>query len=192
MIHGIRARLKTVTQPLHDEIELNRLSKNIAAGTIDMDSYILFLSRMLAFIEPIEKKTREMSFWSECRLDPLMPMRSIFLREDLEYLGGTSDYGIERECVPYFADSAGAFGVLYVLEGSMVGASMQAPMAAKSLELGAEGGMRYLTNGGKPPMATFGAFLTLLEHNVKTATEQKNCLLAACDTFMSLKIWLDQ
>ena len=64
MTDGIRTRLKTITKPLHDEIELNRLSKAIAAGTIDMDSYILFLSRMLAFIEPIEDKIRKVPFWT--------------------------------------------------------------------------------------------------------------------------------
>lgn len=72
----------------------------------------------------------------------------------------------------------------------MVGASVQAPMAAKALGLDGEG-MRYLTNGGNSPMGSFGTFLGFLEGDVKREIEQKKAILAACDTFMSLKIWLD-
>ena len=132
MTGGIRARLKAITKPLHDEIELNRLSKAIATGTIDMDSYILFLLRMLAFIEPIEEKIKKMPFWTYSGLDSVIQTRSLFLKEDLEYLGGTTHYGFSDEYMPLFDCSAGAYGVMYVLEGSMVGASVQAPMAAKA------------------------------------------------------------
>ena len=190
MTDGIRTRLKTITKPLHDEIELNRLSKAIAAGTIDMDSYILFLSMMLAFIEPIEDKIRKVPFWTYSGLDSVIQARSLLLKEDLEYLGGTTHYGFSDEYMPHFDCPAGAYGVMYVLEGSMVGASVQTPMAAKALGLDGEG-MRYLTNGGNSPMGSFGTFLGFLEGDVKREIEQKKAILAACDTFMSLKIWLD-
>ena len=107
---GIRARLRTITKPLHDEIELNRLSKAIATGTIDMDSYILFLLRMLAFIEPIEEKIKKMPFWTYSGLDSVIQTRSLFLKEDLEYLGGTTHYGFSDEYMPLFDCPAGAYG----------------------------------------------------------------------------------
>lgn len=40
-------------------------------------------------------------------------------------------------------------------------------------------------------MGSFGVFLGFLEDDVKKEIEQKKAILAACDTFMSLKIWLD-
>jgi heme oxygenase len=57
-------RLKTITKPLHDEIEQNRFSKILLGENPDIEIYKEFLVKLLSFLEPIEHAMSLRPEWS--------------------------------------------------------------------------------------------------------------------------------
>ncbi len=187
----LHERLKTITKPLHDEIEQNRLSKILLSDAPNLDAYKEFLLKMLMFIKPIEEAMLSAKEWSECGLDQICRIKSKDIESDLEILGVKAM--IESEVIlPRFDDFFSILGAWYVLEGSMVGASMQAPILRKGLCIDEQSGLLYMSGYGSRTFEVWKRFTDKLNEIAPDAKSQKKVILTACDTFLSLKLWLDE
>lgn len=180
-------RLKTITKPLHDEIEHSTLAKLVASGQADKRQYALFLHKLSYFIRNCADGAE---VFDELCLKENISNKLIRIKDDIDFLGV---HFVDEQTweIKKVGNKSDALGVMYVLEGSMIGASIQAPIIAKSLGLDGASGMSYMTNGGINPMQSFPKFIKLLNDNVCTEDEQKRCILSASDAFLSLKILFD-
>jgi heme oxygenase len=82
---------------------------------------------------------------------------------------------------------AAAFGSLYVLEGSALGAQVIAPRLARQLGLHAHNGAAYFAGHGEHTAARWREFRELLEREVATDEQRAAACAAAVATFAALQ-----
>jgi heme oxygenase (biliverdin-IX-beta and delta-forming) len=189
---SFHARLKTITKPLHDEIEQNRFSKALLGESPDIQTYTQFLVKLLSFLEPIEKAMMARQEWIEFRFSDICRLKSDEIRHDLKILGVSSEQIADASILPNLTDFWSILGAWYVLEGSMVGASMQAPILRKGLGIDEKTGMKYMFGAGERTLEVWRSFMANMESVVQTPQAQKAVILAACDTFLSLCLWFEE
>lgn len=188
----LHMRLKTITKPLHDEIEQNRFSKVLLGEQPDIQTYKAFLLKILRFLEPIETAMANTPQWKSLGLSKVCRLKLDDIRTDLGILGVSIDDDGKRPQMPKLNSFFEILGAWYVMEGSMVGASMQAPILRKNLGIDEQTGLKYMSGYGASTFEVWKSFIAILEDTTKTKQDQKAIILAACDTFLSLRIWLDE
>jgi heme oxygenase len=178
-------RLKIETASLHDRIEetfdLESLTRSIPA-------YRGLLGRLYGFHATWEPRAElalaDPEFFRKRR-------KVNFLRADLHELGMNCD-GIDRRPVrPHrnHADPRGAWGSMYVVEGSTLGGVIIARNVERRLGLNHRNGCRYFCCYGtdvRPMWTSFGARLLAR----CGSAEEDVVVAAACRTFETLHYWL--
>lgn len=132
-------RLRRATRALHDGVEATGVSARILAPTVDRGAYAAFLARTLAVIAPVEA-------WLETACpaagegDTAIGRRSAALRSDLAVLGWQAPVpspdtiqAMAAALDPLPRDRGTVLGVLYVLEGALLGGSVIARHIADRL-----------------------------------------------------------
>ena len=189
----LHIRLKTITKPLHDEIEQNQYAKLLMGEHPTIAQYGGFLQKMLSFLEPIEAAVCDREEWKSAGFSDICIRKAENIKADIKYLGVSNTQSVFATILPNLNTTfAYSLGIWYVLEGSMVGASMQAPIYKKQFSLDEQNGLKYMLSYGDNAIAVFRAFMSHLEKTIITAEDEKECILGACDCFLALRVWLDK
>ena len=115
-MESFRKQLQASTAAPHLALENTRLMQGIACGKVDVDTYRQYLVCQYRLFAPLEVQLR---IWVQPDLATTRLVKSTWLLADLRALGCQS--GGTFATVPDITSQAHAFGVQYVLEGSMLG-----------------------------------------------------------------------
>lgn len=167
---GVRHSLRAATAPAHERLDACARRVNLA----DRESYGRFL---LAQSGPVMVLEAALQYFGVARLLPDWPLRSrtAALRHDLEILR----LHAESSAAITLSSAAQAFGTLYVLEGSRLGARVllrQILGAAPDLKPAT----RFLSHGSDHRLWT--RFLQILEAKVG-ADDLAECIQGAAQAF---------
>lgn len=189
---NFRDRLKILTKPLHDEIEKNRFSSLMIPEQANIEDYKLFLRKLLGFIEPIENVVFNNEVWIGSGFDKICAPKAVSITDDLRSLGVFDDNFEKCSSLPKMDTFHNQLGVWYVLEGSMIGASMQFPIFKKNLGIDEDSGLKYMSGYKERTFEVWGRFVGSLNGFADTSEHQKEIILSAMDTFISLSDWLNK
>lgn len=126
---GLREFLKAGTADLHTQIEMGSRMTRLMAPDLREEEYAQYLRHMLKFHSFVEEKIREIPEVEKVIDDCPQRLRSASLKRDLQSL----NCDIDRSPSLYhlsIRNLSQAIGVMYVLEGSSLGAQV----IAKQLE----------------------------------------------------------
>ncbi|MBN9080210.1 MAG: hypothetical protein BGP04_18245 [Rhizobiales bacterium 62-17] len=150
----LRHRLRTATNDAHRELDALFTQLDLRTRA----SYLSFLEASAAALLPLEARLTQsgaavlLDDWSE-------RMRSEALMRDIQTLGGT----IAPLSVRDRFDVAEMVGIIYVLEGSRLGARMLIKMVSASSDPAVAAATAYLGHGaGQPFWRNFLSFLDRL------------------------------
>ncbi|MFM2043492.1 MAG: hypothetical protein RLY86_2068 [Pseudomonadota bacterium] len=186
-------RLRLATRSLHDGVEATGASARILAATVDRGAYAAFLARTLAVIAPVEAWL-EAACTASGEGDPAIGRRSAALRSDLAVLRAAAGHSIPvmpPDRTPAVAaaldrlprDRGTVLGVLYVLEGSLLGGSVIARHIADRLGPGAADFTHFHAGQGErvgDRWRTLKARLNRLPDGEVPAAEQAAVALFGC------------
>lgn len=177
---GSRFTLRELTRDDHERLDA------LVGEFTDRDAYIRYLEGMTAFRENVERRLAEID-------DPQAfggwkpGLISAELEQDLRDLGHDAPDAAPPFDLPL--DRDGLLGVLYVLEGSALGARLLIRRAAE-LGFSAEHGARHLAAQTSRP-ESWTAFVTLLDGMTpcgveKAAAAARMTFAAAIDAFSGI------
>lgn len=176
--NGYRDRLKGATSTVHV-----RLDARFARGLRDPDQYRRYLLGMQAFVANAERALATATLgpaWHAWR----EPQRTPWLDEDLLALGLAS---LPPGPALAIGNDADAAGVLYVIEGSALGAT-QLVGDAQALGHGAGAGATFLhRHGGFGAGKRWRAFVQCLEAADFDAGDERAMLASAARAFASVE-----
>jgi heme oxygenase len=183
------AGLRAAAWPYHQRLE-RRL--DVKARFSTLEGYRQHLEQMLGFCAPLEQRLGAASFSRE--LPDLDARRKVpLLTEDLLVLGASAHSLADiPRCtgLPSYADAAGVFGSLYVLEGATLGGRTLLPLVRRQLGLSAVRGARFLASYGDQVAPMWSRFGMALEAWCVEQERRAAVAAAAVATFVALENWL--
>lgn len=114
-------RLKLATSYEHEEMERNTLSTRLMSESVDIATYIIYLRKLLGFVEPFERLAD--GFFNDWEEKPSR-MKQYLIRQDLAGLGenSTNVDTIDMEKFRRIFDNEHKLlGAFYMIEGSSLG-----------------------------------------------------------------------
>lgn len=180
----LSTRVKEATATLHAGVENVLLPR--LASVQDLADYASVLKMFYGFYQPLEKSiVRQLS---SADLPDIQERRKAdLILDDLRRLGENTD-NIALCCeLPMVENTAQAFGVLYVLEGSTLGGKMIAKMLLKNGAV-PDGVVTFFKGYNEDTGNKWKSFLFALNAQEQTHT----IVQSANDTFFCLKSWMQQ
>ncbi len=180
----IAQHLKSVTAPAHAAAE-KHLSEKLHAITSTQD-YGIILRSLYGFYAPLQEAIFQ--HLTTSHLQDVASRRSASLiLEDLAALGfGTQDIEVCNE-LPAIRDVPGAFGALYVLEGSTLGGRMISRMLKENRQLQLQPAhTRFFEGYQKETGEKWKSFLEALNRQTDVAP----IIETANQTFLFFKNWI--
>lgn len=177
---GSRFALRELTRDDHERLDA------LVGEFTDKEAYLRYLEGMAAFRGAVERRLAEIDYHET--LDGWKPgLISAELAQDLRDLGQEAPRTMPAIDLP--SDRDGLLGVLYVLEGSSLGARLLVRRAAE-LGLTADHGARHLAAQTARPEA-WQAFVALLDGLApfgidKAAAAARMTFAAAIDAFSGI------
>jgi heme oxygenase (biliverdin-IX-beta and delta-forming) len=176
--------VKNATQSLHAEVE-ELLLPRLAAIKTEGD-YAVVLKMFYGFFQPLEKRLQQQV--PPADLPDLHERRKAHsILRDLQMLGQNPANLSLCHLLPPVANTAQAFGVLYVLEGSTLGGRTIARVLSKNGAV-PENALTFFSGYNEETGNKWKAFLAALNKQENTAAVTES----AVDTFYYLKRWMQQ
>lgn len=177
--------LRAHTRVLHAELDNCPAVKDLTEG-MSRDRYVAFLKASHIALRPIEAWLKERHFVAteaEAKLISENLWRVDALQRDLSSLGVSAVTRSEHK-LEIASTNASTFGILYVIEGSTMGAIGLYKSAASKLGVTQESGAAYLW-ARNPELAPrfFGAFCKALQDQIRDNEAVLACCEAAAQTF---------
>ncbi len=173
IIRRLRDRTGTTHAALEAALGLDRI-------TSSRDEYARVLATFHAIVGPLEEALTRSPVLEDPALRLSERLRAQRLTSDLRTLDQAASAPVP---IPWHApDSAQAAGILYVLEGSTLGARVISAALKERLGIGPENGGSYFAGRGPATAAMWGSFLSWIE---KFTTPEKidDATTAADSTF---------
>lgn len=141
MTDSLRHILRTETDVAHQRLHAQSSFAALAAGTIDLSDYVRLMQRLHDFYRPLDQAIS--AALSDCD-NPAFDYqwRSDLLAADLDHFGGTEDQPIWQGASSVVSPKT-VGGVLYVVEGAVLGGSLLDRMARKLLSEHSTNGRGY-------------------------------------------------
>lgn len=153
------------------------------------DDYAAVLKMFYGYFHPLEKLIAN-HITIEVLNDADERRNSFFILHDLKTLGHSTESIALCEKMPAIKNVAGAFGSLYVLEGSTLGGRMISKMLLKNVDIGLDESNLNFFNGYKDETgrkwAYFLSVINQFEENAETI------VAAANETFEGLTKWMEK
>jgi heme oxygenase len=180
----VAAVVKEATETLHSEVE-NLLLPELAAIT-SPHHYAQILRLFYGYFQPLEKRLA-LTVTTHHLPDIAERRKSSAILHDLAAIGQSTDALPVCGQLPVFNNTAEAFGVMYVLEGSTLGGKMIARMLQKNEALQLPpGAVRFFSGYGEKTGEKWKIFLSALNEQ-----EPADAVIAAAnETFYYLKRWM--
>ncbi|SAL87132.1 Heme oxygenase [Caballeronia arvi] len=179
------SRLKHETAACHARLE-NALG--LMRDDLQRDEYIALLERFYGYVAPWEDAAAACmpasltEFFDARRKAPLLAADLAALTGERPHVGPCRD-------LPRMHNVGGAFGSMYVMEGSTLGGRFIAPHVAERLDLEPGLGNTYFDGYGPRTGSMWNAFRATAESSVPEL-QFDDAVKAAIDTFESLHAWL--
>lgn len=182
------AELRTATWSSHQRLE-KRL--DVRARFSSLDAYRRHLEQMWGFCAMLESRVavflkRDLADFDSRRKSPL-------LRRDLIVLGASPaciEALPQTPDLPACAETAQAFGCMYVLEGATLGGRTLLPVVESRLGLTAAHGAAFLASYGETVVSMWRSFGAALDAWCATPERSERAAATAVATFDSLERWL--
>jgi heme oxygenase len=180
-------QLKASTAAVHASLERRLL----LAQAPSVATYWSYLVAMYGFVAPLEAAFRGLPAPLQLELELPRREKADLLAKDLEALaprvGSSSSRAPWCDALPAHGSVAEALGVLYVLEGSTLGARWLLRHVAA---LGVEDGSAYLRSYGDAVGSMWQKMRTVLaSHSERHPHEDATIEAASLDTFARLDAW---
>lgn len=152
--------LRAATHDQHVALESQPLSEAISSATVSADDYRGYLVRLYALVREVEGRVRgagagSPAAWADGE-------RLTRLTADIAAMGG--DLPPERE-LPRDDSAATLWGLMYVIEGSMLGGTLLASRLARRADLA--GALSYLSGSSDRTAARWRAFCADMERALR-------------------------
>jgi heme oxygenase (biliverdin-IX-beta and delta-forming) len=144
------ARLRDETRDLHDRIERNPVAARMLADDVTLDDHRRMHVRLHGYHRPALDRVAGTLGRAMPDVVAAMADRVRWLEEDLRRLG-TDPATVPAAPLPAAMDAAAAMGIVYVLEGSVLGGRIIARHLAERLGLGPGTGAAFYAD---PPAGT--------------------------------------
>lgn len=192
---GFRFRLRKETRAEHEALDAHPAFAAMMNGTLGAAGYSRLMTLFFGFYsrhDPV--LARACAEHSLDRFGFAYRARSAILRDDLAALGIDADHGVEHDrraeadLSPVTATQGGIAGVLYVIEGSMLGGAVLArAVHALAGPLGADGYWRWCRDDGA---ARWAMTCGMIEHVSATDINRTDMIAGARLAFASFGRWL--
>lgn len=191
MPQDLLSRLKNETAAAHTRLE-NAL--DLMRDDLQRDEYIALLERFYGYIAPWEDAAAThmpdalRTFFDERRKAMLLASDLISLTGERVPVGSVPRADSLYD-LPHLTSIGGAFGSMYVMEGSTLGGRFIAPHVAKQLDLAPGEGNAYFDGYGAHTGSMWNAFRATAAATVPEL-QYDDAVRAAIDTFETLQAWL--
>jgi len=190
---SILARLREETAPYHIQTEQNPYAAAITNGTITLTQYKNYLEKFYGFVRPVEAQLVQHAEWKVYNFDYETTRKTGLLEKDLQSLGlSMQEIGALPECpdLPEQKIFTQAAGVMYVLEGSILGGQMVIRMLNRALGVQPDINGHYFNSYGDKVRDRWKAFQQLLVETAADSTTREDQIIeAAKETFRKLDQW---
>jgi heme oxygenase (biliverdin-IX-beta and delta-forming) len=171
--------LREQTAPMHRALEQDY---DLFADINSIESYGQHLSRVFCWLQPLEDGIAH--FASSLPADWPARRRSNLVARDLTYLNVS--HSPAASSARAFTSVARCFGVMYVLEGSTLGAQVIGKRLTARLGVEQATGMAFYSGYGKDTAAMWKKFLSQLNQTFAAHPDWTAEIAdAACETFRS-------
>jgi len=183
------AALRAAAWPAHQRLE-KRLG--VKDRFTELARYRAHLEHMWGFCAGLEQRLEVTDFasvledYAERRKLPLLTRDLLALGADAGAVGRLPCCG----ALPVLADTAGAFGCAYVLEGATLGGRTLLPLVESRLGLSATHGAAFLASYGDNVDEMWRGFGAALEAWCDRPARRASATAAAVATFVALEDWL--
>ncbi|GIP21945.1 biliverdin-producing heme oxygenase [Paenibacillus sp. J22TS3] len=192
MSANILTRLKEETAPYHIQTEQNPYASAITGGTITISEYQTYLEKFYGFVRPVEEQLAGHPAWKTYNFDFEATRKAGLLEKDLGNLGlSPQELKALPVCpnLPEQGSFAQAAGVMYVLEGSILGGQMIIRMLKPILPVAPDTNGHYFNSYGDKTRDRWKEFQGLLLQLAGTKEQENEMVEAAKDTFVKLDQW---
>ncbi len=177
-------KLKEQTLAYHQQLEKKLVSK-IKAIQTEAD-YVKLLMLFYGYFGGLEDVIN--NFIGPDKLQDYNARRKTqAIANDLAMLGAKPPAKATGAYLPVIANTAQAFGALYVIEGSTLGGNMISKMIAG--KLGITHGLSFFTGYGANSMQMWGGFKDVI--NKLPDSDNELIIEAANQTFLKFKEWIE-
>jgi heme oxygenase (biliverdin-IX-beta and delta-forming) len=183
----VLSSLRASTRAAHEAIE--RLVP-LMSPVLTREVYREYLERALGFYAPIETAIREIPDWPVSLPDAWARDKVSLISADIHALGGLPTRAALCTDLPPLATVADAFGCMYVLEGSTLGACVIARHLKQHLDVGPTTAGAFVHSYGAELGPMWRAFGASLEGYVSRTGEDRAVLASAGATFAAFTRWL--
>lgn len=190
----IRDALRFHTQDVHQQLHEHSHFVALFAGTIHPPQYRALMRSFHGFYTPLERAIEHA--FSQMAFDQNgfgYPKRAGFLAQDLIDLGYSHVDIDQNPLCQHVADivtPASIGGVLYVIEGSTLGAAQIDRAAQKILDTDITRGRSFWAWSRAHNKARWAAINAYLDHLENTGHSKSAIIQGAEDTFQALATWL--
>jgi heme oxygenase len=190
---SIMANLRQGTAAAHKQLEKSSCFKRLFANDYQLDEYASLLSYFYGFfaaIEPTLFKDLPTSY-RDCVKHR---QKTQLLRKDLAFFDKNTDDLAICDNLPPMNNFAEKMGVLYVLEGSMLGGRMIGRHLSKHFQTDIQPALNFYHCYGENLDKEWQAFSAMMNRCFADAesTEHSEILAAANATFMGLQAWVER
>ena len=188
---SLRATLKSVTAPLHEALEA---AAPLAQPHVTRPQYVQALAQLWGWYATLEPQVL-----SCAALDDLLPHVKIerrkvpWLERDLDALleGDWRERLPRCDDVPSSQGLPRAIGCAYVMEGATLGGRVLFKRFAREWNMTPGTGGRFLCGYGEASGRMWQRFVSAIDAAPFDAADRAQCAAAACESFESLRRWLE-
>lgn len=186
----ILQQLREQTASHHKDLEESALLRHFSDRSITRPLYEKILSKFYGYFSPLEKELQQLQQLPFYLSDYSSRRKASSLQHDLTFFGSAPP----ELCadLPSISSLDKAFGCLYVMEGSTLGAKVISNVIQYSLGINASNGGSYFHGYGVQTGEYWKNFCSSLQHYAQTEGNSEEIIESANQTFMKLKGWLDQ
>lgn len=183
---GIFQQLRESTAKTHERVE-GRL--RIFSPEFNVPEYVHLLGAFYGFWQPLEKQLQRIDGLKEPGLELPNRLKAHLLEADLLFFGVDVPALPRCQNLPPLVTTASAFGCLYVLEGSTLGAQFIAKYLRERLQIGQDNGGSFFNAYGPDVGKRWSSFKAFVVTRAETESHEE-IVKGACDTFDALDDWL--
>lgn len=191
MPHDLLSRLKNETAACHARLET---ALDLMRDDLQGDEYIALLERFYGYVAPWEDATAACmpaslaDFFDARRKAQLLAADLVALTGETQR-SASVQHADSHDDLPRMHNIGGAFGSMYVMEGSTLGGRFIAPHVAELLDLVPGQGNAYFEGYGPRTGSMWNAFREIAAASVPES-QYDDAVKAAIATFESLHAWL--
>lgn len=185
-MNSVREDLKYFTKPFHDRIEQSSGARALLNGDLSENLYQRILMNHYIFLKPIEVELERMD-WSLFNFDIKGHLRTSRLNHDLLNLNVPANSIASLpyfEFLPQMNSHAKCLGVLYVVEGSMMGGRIITKKLETIFGEKANAITNYFRGFDDQSITKWNQLCSCLETNSNYANEKEQIIISACETFL--------